>query len=103
MDTLRPKPSIIVWMHPKEKKLLRQRMKSGRTNGGAAERLITGTGGGLTSVMKVFLAASEREVDRETVVSHRELEGIHYSTSVPAPCVTLTRPTARSRQAHIME
>ena len=40
--------------------------------------VIIGTGGGLTSVMKVFLAASERETDRETVVSHKERERIHY-------------------------
>lgn len=59
--TLKPKPSIIVWIHPKEKKLLRQRIKSRMTNGGATETVITGTGGGLTSVMKVFLAASEGE------------------------------------------
>lgn len=35
-----------------------------RQDEGAREAVITGTGGGLTSVMKVFLAASERERER---------------------------------------
>lgn len=64
--------------------------------------MIIGTGGGLTSVMKVFLAPSERETDRETAVSHKELERIHYSASA-LPRVTMTNPTARSRQSHIMK
>lgn len=69
--------------------------------GGATGTVITGTGGGLTSVMKVFLAASEGQTDREMVVSHKEPGRIHYSASVLLR-VTMTNPDGSIRQSHIM-
>lgn len=77
------------------------RLRNRVRNGGATGTVITGTGGGLTSVMKVFLAASEGETDRETVVSHKELGRIHYSASALLR-VTMTNPNGRIRQSDIM-